>query len=129
MFRRLIFSVAILFPGIVFADRACDTKFGKICVETVQTDTSVVFYAENRYQLLPVTLNVDLELNNLSRSAGGAGPFVLNGGDRLRLFTLSQQQNAQWSYRYTFTWSRGDITAHHDDRQVPTRQARSATKS
>ena len=118
MFRPLIFSLAMLIPGMVFADRACDTKFGKICIETGQTDTSVVCYAENRYPLLPVTLNVDLELNNLRRSQGDAGPFVLNGGDRLRLFTLSQQQNAQWSYRYTFTWSRGDITARHDDRHA-----------
>lgn len=102
-------------PSFAVADRSCDTKFQMVCIETVQNGNSIGFYAENRYDLLPVTLNIELDINNLQRTQGGAGPFVLNGAERQYLFTLSQRRNAPWSYNYTFSWSRGDHTARHDD--------------
>lgn len=115
MLKRLLLALAIVTPSFAAADRSCDTKFQKVCIETVQSGSAIAFYAENRYRLLPVTLNIELDVTNLQRTEGSSGPFVLNGNERVLLFTLSQRRNAAWSYNYTFTWSRGDITARHDD--------------
>lgn len=115
MFLRLLFALVLMAPTLVLADRSCDTKFQKVCIETVRTGNAIAFYAENRYRLLPVTMNIELELLNLHRTEGGAGPFVLGGNERVHVFTLSQRRKSEWSYRYTFTWTRGDITARHDD--------------
>lgn len=96
------------------ADITCDDTHGKVCIETVQTNGSVIFYAENRHRLLPVTLDIGLTLDNLRRSDGSDTPYVLEGGARTRLFTLTTIRNAAWSYRYRFSWSRGDLRARHD---------------
>ena len=118
MFRRLLFVLTLCAPSLAAADRSCDTKFQKVCIETVQNDGEIAFFAENLYPFLPVTLNITLDLKNLERTKGSAGPFVLDGNARVPLFTLSQRENGAWSYRYNFTWSRGDFTARHDDRQI-----------
>ncbi len=117
VFKRLLILAALLAPTLVAADRACDTKFQRVCIETVQSAEAVTFFAENRHPLLPVTLNIELELHNMYRAQGGEGPFVLDGNQRVQLFTLNLTRNAAWSYSYNFTWSRGDITARHDERQ------------
>ena len=116
MLKRFLFALALFTPNWGAAAVACDDKVQKVCIETVQSGNSVTFYAENRFPLLPVTVNIDLTLNNLTRPPAGSTPFVLQGQDRVLLFKLSQRQARAWSYRYTFTWSRGDITARHDDR-------------
>ena len=116
MFKAMLLIFAIVGPTWVAANVSCDEKYQKICIEAVQNGNSIAFYAENKYRFLPVTLNIELDLQNLSRTEGSAGPFVLNGNERVRVFTLTQRRNAAWSYNYTFTWSRGDITARHDDR-------------
>ena len=118
MLKSLLIALALLAPSVAVADISCDTKFKKVCIETVQSGSDIAFYAENRYRFLPVTLNIELDLTNLQRTRGSAGPFVLNGNERVLMFTLSQRRNAAWSYNYTFTWSRGDITARHDDSHV-----------
>lgn len=118
MFRRFLFALALCAPTLAAADRSCDTKFQKVCIETVQNGNTITFYAENLYPFLPVTLDIKLDLKNLGRSEGGAGPFVLDGNQRVQLFKLSQRQAGAWSYRYNFRWSRGDYTARHDDRHA-----------
>ncbi|WP_439123520.1 M23 family metallopeptidase [Marivita sp.] len=119
MLNRFLIALAFFAPALVAAEVSCDDKFQMVCIETVQRGNSVEFYAENRYALLPVTVNIELEVQNLNLPPKDASPFVLTGKVRVPLFTLSQRQkNRAWSYRYTFTWSRGDITARHDDRQA-----------
>ncbi len=113
--RLCLVACAVLLPRLAMAEPVCDDTVQKVCIETVQTGDQVVFYGENRHSLLPVTVNLELSLTNLTRTQGAAGPFVLDGNKRERLFTLTQRRNASWSYRYNFTWSRGDITARHDD--------------
>ena len=116
MLKRLLLALALVAPSWAAAEQSCDTKFQKVCIETVQSGSEITFYAKNRYRLLPVTLNIELDVTNLQRTQGSAGPFVLDGNERVLIFKLSQRRNAAWSYNYQFTWSRGDVTARHDDR-------------
>ena len=104
----------MLMPYPAAAERVCDDTFQMVCIETVSSGGTITFYGENRHRLLPVTLTLDVAANNMNRS-GSAGPFVLNGRARAKLFTLSQRGSGAWSYRYEFSWSKGDITARHDD--------------
>ncbi|SHH98370.1 M23 family metallopeptidase [Marivita hallyeonensis] len=97
------------------ADVTCDEDFGMVCIETVTNDAQITFIAENRHALLPVTVDVEMNLQNLRLAGGGSGPFVLQGREKVQLFTLTTASQGGWSYRYTFSWSRGDITARHDD--------------
>lgn len=114
-FRVFLLALFFALPGVAFAERVCDEKFGQVCIETVLSGGEITFLAENRHARLPVTLNIEVSTTNLRRVKGGAGPFVLQGKTKVELFTLAQHRNAAWSYRYDFTWSRGDITARHDD--------------
>ena len=111
----VLFGLILALTSAALANTTCDEKFGKVCVEAIATENTVTFYAENRFDLVPVTLNIDLTLRNLQLKSGGNGPFVLEGKDRIALFTLRSIQPTAWRYRYEFTFSRGDVTAQHDN--------------
>ena len=62
---RLACLICILLPALAAAEVVCDNGTGHICIETVQTDTGVTFWAENRNPLLPVTLTLHYDLKNM----------------------------------------------------------------
>ena len=96
----------------------CDDGSGKICVEAVRSDTGLAFYGLNRFEALPVTLSVTFETENLTPDRRNAPVTVLDGGARAFIAGFRFPQGAGWSYTFRFDWSRGDITAVHDDGHV-----------
>lgn len=116
MRHLVVFALAALFlsPRLALADWTCDDNEGRICVETIQSDTGVTVFAENRYPYLTVTLSLSYTAENMRVPSAAEGPFVLKGGSRTELATLSAIKAGAWSYRYNFSWSRGDINAQHD---------------
>lgn len=105
-------------PEQTLAQVTCDTGGGLICVEAEQTDTGVTLYGQNNFALLPVTLTLDVTVQNLQRIAGSQDPIVLPAGDRRALISYTTKKLAPWRYDYKFEWSRGDINARHDPAQV-----------
>lgn len=114
IFHVLFIGLLTQFSSPAMAELTCDDKFGKVCVDVVTNGNTIEFYGLNQHQMLPITLDIDVTLDNLKRTSGPPGPFVLEGRDRVRLFTLGVVRKAAWSYRYEFAWSRGDIMARQE---------------
>lgn len=93
--------------GIICAD--------EICIETVELENGVDFFAINRTEALPVTVSIDLTIDNMNFVDGLDAPIVLSGGERRPYFSLRAASDGPWRWHYVFGWSRGDYTAQHDD--------------
>ena len=102
-----IFAATLAAAEIICAD--------DICIETVDLEDGVDFYAINRTQALPVTVSIELTTDNLNIVAGLDTPIVVSGGERRPYFSLRAASDGPWNWHYAFGWSRGDYTAQHDD--------------
>ncbi len=113
----LFFALLVLFlPGLLAAETVCDELSGKICVEARQDGNQVTLIASNRHRLLPVTFSIDVSHQNMRVLHHTNKPIVLRGGTKKKVVVLASGKVGRWTYRYTFDWSRGDVTARHDTR-------------
>ncbi|WP_425100852.1 M23 family metallopeptidase [Tropicibacter sp. S64] len=112
MFRLLAMAALCLLPTLGAAKITCDAAKQSICVEEVQRGNEIDLYLLNRFPLLPVTVTIRVQMENLRADTNSTRTLVLNGSDRRRLMTLSKRDPSRaWRYDYTFDWSRGDVTA------------------
>lgn len=112
-FKCVAVLMASCVPVAAFAqsDEVC-ADF--VCIQTVQTESGVTFQAVNRSALIPVTLVLRLDLDNMQITRGSNAPIVLEGNTRQGLLELSPVTNGAWRWAYEFEWYRGDYRAEHD---------------
>src|SRR5690606_20770995 len=90
----------------------------KICIQSVPGSTGAELHAMNR-ESFPVTLLVDLTLNNLVPAGALPSQWVLPPGEQVPLLRLQVADPQQsWDYSYRLSWVRGDFRVQHDDSYV-----------
>ena len=98
-----------LLVALLMADPPC-TK--KVCVETIDQDETVTFYAVSRIDGISIVLTLD-STNMQPHPRVTARP--LRRG-RTKLLTVDAVPNKEWSYEYEYNWEWGTFGAKHDER-------------
>ena len=111
--KHVTICAALCAPAMAMAqsDEAC-ADF--VCIQSLQTESGVTFQAVNRSALIPVTLVLRLETDNMRITRGSDDPVVLAGNSSQFLLELSPVTNGAWSWSYEFDWHRGDYRAEPD---------------
>ncbi len=87
----------------------------EVCIHTQQDRNGLTVFAVNGHRALPVSVKVNFDTTNMRIVRGSEDVFVLSGGERRFVLRLDEKRPGAWRWSYTFTWSRGDVTAKHDD--------------
>lgn len=108
--RRQLFAGLALFlllarPAPGFGQERCSDD--TVCVEGVGEQGVINLYARN-LKAYPISVRISASLQNMRPSTRLPASFVLNGHDRIRLFTLTRINPEQaWGYDYRLSWSAG----------------------
>jgi murein DD-endopeptidase MepM/ murein hydrolase activator NlpD len=92
-----------------------------------EIDDSVTIYRteiENGFQLhgkntnyFPVTMELDLDLTNMSSSKGDPVVTILQGRSEVKLTDLKvKKEDRSWGMKYSYIYYQGSIYAKHNDR-------------
>src|SRR5690606_6852979 len=112
----LLSSALLMFAAAATAAEGCGDR--KICIQSVPGSTGAELHAMNR-ESFPVTLLVDLTLNNLVPAGAMPAQWVLPPGEQVPLLRLQVADPQQsWDYSYRLSWVRGDFRVQHDDSYV-----------
>lgn len=113
----IVCSLMTSLPPIASAELNCSEN--TFCLQTEVSGDSTTFTAINKNAHLPLTVQIHLVLDNLQVFDGANVPFVVQGGERQRLFTLAPENKLDaWEYRYEYTWVSGDFRANHRSDQL-----------
>lgn len=105
-----------MFAAAATAAEGCGSQ--KICIQSVPGPAGAELHAVNR-ESFPVTLIVDLTLNNLVPAGAMPSQWVLPPGEPVPLLQLRVADPQQpWDYSYRLSWARGDFRVQHDDSYV-----------
>ena len=109
---RILGLVLVFHATNVVAEEVCSQ--GVMCFETIQTGDRTEFFAINKRPLVALSVAVKLDLENLNVVEGVNRRFVLQGGEKRKLFTLEPAGDGDWRYEYNYFWVYGDFQAEHD---------------
>ncbi len=113
MLRYIAFALCLTLPNLSSADVFCSPPKNRVCIETVKTKNGVDVFARYKFELLPISLTLDMTVNNLVVPGGTRQTFIFNGKGRTKLFHLAPRKKGRWTYNFKFQWNRGDETARH----------------
>jgi murein DD-endopeptidase MepM/ murein hydrolase activator NlpD len=101
-------------------------------VYNIEADNGLILNAKNE-NLFPVTIQVELELENLKPDVRKPYIFIMEPKSDVRIMTLNiEDENESWSYRSEYVYYMGNIYTRHNDQfayRLPFRKGDSFTLS
>lgn len=88
-----------------------------MCVITVENGDTVDVFVRNQHTA-EITVTIEAQLQGMT-AAGVTLPYTQSypGHATTKAFTLARDKQAEdWNYRYSFSWTWGNVYAAHDDR-------------
>tara|TARA_R110002124_G_scaffold120157_2_gene278021 strand:+ start:7717 stop:8526 length:810 start_codon:yes stop_codon:yes gene_type:complete len=81
----------------------------------VEIENGFELYGRNT-NYFPVTVELDLDLTNMTSSKGNPIVTTIDGKSEIKLTDLkAKKENASWGMKYNYTFYQGSIFAKHDD--------------
>jgi murein DD-endopeptidase MepM/ murein hydrolase activator NlpD len=94
---------------------AHSTKENSVTVFSIEKEEGIELYGKN-INYYPVTIELDLNLTNMSSSNKNPVVAIIDGKSEIKLTDLKvQKQNSSWGMKYSYTFYQGSIYAKHDN--------------
>lgn len=107
--RALLLCLFILLSFPALAD--------EVTISERKASGYITLTANNRTPS-PITLRLQLNLDNVTTKVRNPGVFVLPPGSEQKLLDLVPGSKGRWNYRYNFQWIRGSYKANHTANQT-----------
>jgi murein DD-endopeptidase MepM/ murein hydrolase activator NlpD len=101
-------------PALAAAAESCAQGMGTVCLDAVQSGSSVSISADN-HETYDVTVTVNAVLDNMTASVKLPYTRSLDGKFKGALLTFTANPQGAWRWNYSFHWTPGSVDAHHDD--------------
>jgi murein DD-endopeptidase MepM/ murein hydrolase activator NlpD len=115
--RNLLLVLFLSIPRVLAAEESCAVAMGTVCLDAVQSGSSVAVSANNR-ETYEVTVTTNANLENMTPSAKLPYTRTLDGGFRGPILTIRANPQGAWKWSYSFHWTIGSLQARHDDSVV-----------
>lgn len=107
--KIVVVLIYLLLPSFIITQEKSVTVF------SVEKKEGIELYGKNT-NYYPVTIELDLDLTNMSSSSRNPVIAIIEGKSEIKLTDLKvKKENTSWGMKYSYIFYQGSIYAKHDD--------------